>query len=224
MKIAAWIKFAGVCVLVAGLMTGCYKDKSHRNIEYAPNMYNSLPLEPYSQTIVNNTELGGYYAGAPKDGKVAVFKDGRSAQNAPAGTLPRSESWYNHETYETYPFSNSTDGYDSAGVLWPSPLSVEGMNEGGHNCTSETYASGKRIYEVFCVNCHGATGDGQGNLVTSGKYAGVPAYNSRPNITAGNMFHTLTYGKGIMGSHASQLTPKQRWEVICYIQDFQKQQ
>ena len=31
------------------------------------------------------------------------------------------------------------------------------------------------------------------------------------------MYHTLTYGKGLMGSHASQLSQKDRWLVIEYI-------
>ena len=35
------------------------------------------------------------------------------------------------------------------------------------------------------------------------------------------MFHTLTYGKGLMGSHASQLSQKDRWLVIEYIKVLQ---
>jgi hypothetical protein len=33
----------------------------------------------------------------------------------------------------------------------------------------------------------------------------------------GQMFYSLTFGKNLMGSYASQLTAKQRWEVIHYI-------
>lgn len=223
MKMNSLIKFILVGGTTAILLSGCYTDKSKRNIEYSPNMGNSLALEPYSQTEVNNKSLGGYLAAAPIDGKVTYFKDGRSAQNAPAGTLPRGESWYSEEVYEPYPFGNTTDGYDSAGVLWKSPLNNPATNQNGFNCTQASYEQGKRVYEIYCVNCHGANGDGQGNLVTAGVYAGVPAYKDRPNITEGNMFHVLTHGKGIMGSHASQLTPKERWAVICYIQEFQKQ-
>ena len=35
------------------------------------------------------------------------------------------------------------------------------------------------------------------------------------------MYHTLTWGKGLMGSHASQLSQRQRWEVIEYIKVLQ---
>ena len=33
----------------------------------------------------------------------------------------------------------------------------------------------------------------------------------------GQMFYSLTYGKNLMGSYASQLNAKQRWMVITYI-------
>jgi hypothetical protein len=36
------------------------------------------------------------------------------------------------------------------------------------------------------------------------------------------MFHSITWGKNSMGSYAAQITPQQRWEVICYIQEFQE--
>jgi hypothetical protein len=36
------------------------------------------------------------------------------------------------------------------------------------------------------------------------------------------MFHTLTYGKGLMGQHASQLNQLQRWQVLEYVKCLQK--
>ncbi len=33
------------------------------------------------------------------------------------------------------------------------------------------------------------------------------------------MFHTLTYGKGLMGSHASQLTKTERWKTVHWVQN-----
>jgi len=35
------------------------------------------------------------------------------------------------------------------------------------------------------------------------------------------MYHTLQFGKGLMGSHASQLSQKERWLVIEYIKVLQ---
>ena len=31
----------------------------------------------------------------------------------------------------------------------------------------------------------------------------------------------MTYGKGLMGSHASQLTKEERWKVVYYVQKLQ---
>jgi hypothetical protein len=39
-------------------------------------------------------------------------------------------------------------------------------------------------------------------------------YESMPE---GQMFYSVTYGKNLMGSYASQLSRKQRWMVIRYI-------
>ncbi len=36
-------------------------------------------------------------------------------------------------------------------------------------------------------------------------------------ISEGKMFHTITYGKGLMGSHSSQLTQEERWKLVHYI-------
>ena len=41
------------------------------------------------------------------------------------------------------------------------------------------------------------------------------------NMPDGQMFYSITYGKGQMGSYASQLSTKQRWEVIAYIKSKQ---
>lgn len=36
------------------------------------------------------------------------------------------------------------------------------------------------------------------------------------------MYHSITYGKGLMGSHASQINQMERWQVIQYVQVLQK--
>ena len=41
-------------------------------------------------------------------------------------------------------------------------------------------------------------------------------------LPEGKMFHSVTYGKGQMGSYASQLSTKQRWMIISYIKEKQK--
>jgi hypothetical protein len=40
-------------------------------------------------------------------------------------------------------------------------------------------------------------------------------------MAEGTMFHSVTYGKNMMGSYASQLSTEQRWMVIHYIKEKQ---
>ncbi|MDX2250558.1 MAG: c-type cytochrome [Bacteroidia bacterium] len=219
-------KIAILLGAVALVVTSCYTDKSKRNIEYSPNMYNSLPLEPYSQTDFSGGMTGGHYAATGNSGPMnPIFADGLNAQKAPAGTIPREESWIRPEAYIPYPFTNTPEGKDSARQFWTSPLNDVAMNEKGYECTEKTYLTGKTVYETFCIMCHGTNGDGQGNLVTSGKFGAVPDYRDsvRAALSEGEMFHSITHGKGVMGSYASQVTPMQRWQVICYIRKFQEQ-
>lgn len=86
----------------------------------------------------------------------------------------------------------------------------------------------ERLFNIYCAICHGTKLDGQGPLVTSGKWAGVPAILTdlgkfgKAVYPDGQMFHTITYGKNTMGSYASQLNVKQRWMLVNYIRSKQK--
>lgn len=216
------ITYALGIAAIALSLSGCYTDKSKRNIEYAPNMYNSLPLEPYSQTVFHETNIGGNYEGAKLDG-TSPFANGLNAQKAPEGTVPRTESWYIQEAFTPYVYPNTPEGYELAGGELSSPLNIPAANDKGYNCTEESFKKGKLVYETYCIMCHGAEGKGNGILVQKGVLGGVPSYSEQlRNLSAGKMFHTLTYGKNTMGSYASQITPNQRWQVICYIQKFQE--
>ena len=81
----------------------------------------------------------------------------------------------------------------------------------------------ERLYLVNCAICHGAKLDGNGPLYKDGSgpfasaprnLAGDPLMISMPE---GQMFYSVTYGKNMMGSYASQITSKQRWMIIHYI-------
>lgn len=79
----------------------------------------------------------------------------------------------------------------------------------------------QRLFNVNCAVCHGEKLNAQGPL--AGKVGGIanltlPQYVAEPE---GQMFHVATYGKGNMGSYASQLSKKQRWMVIQYIKSVQ---
>ena len=212
-------KHFGVCLILILMLSGCYTDKSNRNIEFAPNMYNSIPLEPYSQTVLDeDSGLVNVFKGATEGN---AFSNGLSAQKAPEGTVPREDSWYSEEAYMPYQLPDNEEAYVASDSL-TSPISDPAYNTSGLNCTQASFDRGKRLYQVYCEVCHGANGMGKGSLVQQGALieGSVPAYSARPYLTPGRIYHVITYGRNNMGSYASQLTPKQRWEVTCYVQGF----
>jgi len=86
---------------------------------------------------------------------------------------------------------------------------------------------GKRLFLIYCGICHGEKMDGNGPLYTSGKFVAMPA-NLRSgekylNMTEGQIYHGIVYGKNAMGAYASQLDTKQRWKVVAYIRKVQSE-
>ncbi len=85
--------------------------------------------------------------------------------------------------------------------------------------SKELLAEAKLVYNTNCKVCHGDKGEGDGSIVQSGAYPPVPAYKERlPLLKEGQMFHSITYGKNLMGSYSSQITVDETWKVILYIQ------
>lgn len=81
---------------------------------------------------------------------------------------------------------------------------------------------GKKLYEVFCLVCHGDQGKGDGHLYTSGLFPAKPMslvenfVKSKPD---GEIYYVITMGSisGLMGPHGSQITPEERWLIVNYI-------
>lgn len=131
-----------------------------------------------------------------------VWADGRTNQLPPEGTVPR----------EMIPFDfEKTDVNRTwAGQELENPYA---------NDASEL-EEGKRLYDIYCMNCHGDLGDGKGFLYTSGKYPYPPATLLSDKIKDnpdGEIFHVISTGYGMMGSHAAQIIPDDRWKIISYI-------
>ena len=113
-----------------------------------------------------------------------------------------------------YGYPNTPEGYEAAGLNLHNPL-AEANRE-------QWEKDGEVLFSKFCVHCHGATGAGDGKV--GGKLPGPPpAYTSTAlkNLPEGKIFHSIHYGKGSMGSHASQLTQEERWKLVYYVQKLQ---
>ena len=90
---------------------------------------------------------------------------------------------------------------------------------------SESISRGNDIYTVFCMDCHGISGDGNGYLFTSGLYSLKPR-NLLDSVSVklkdGEIYHTITLGIRSMGAHGSQVRPDDRWKLVLYIRKLQE--
>jgi mono/diheme cytochrome c family protein len=177
------------------LLGSCTKDPLSPGVEYMPDMYRSPSIETYG---VNTNYTDSMSARLPVSGTISQ------------GAIPGQSSLVDAMPYA---LPNTPEGYEQAGTSLMSPIAK----------SEATIAEGKVIFEKMCMHCHGAQGGGDGKLIGTGKFPPPPAYNGPLKaLPEGKMFHTITYGKGLMGSHASQLSKSERWKVIHYIQELQK--
>jgi mono/diheme cytochrome c family protein len=129
----------------------------------------------------------------------SAFKNGKEGQLPAEGSLNRG--------FEVYEYENSSAGYDLAKANLKSPLD---------SLSTEDMDKAKGLYEIYCAICHGDSGNGQGKLVTQGKFLGIPNYKDRV-ITTGSVFHVQTYGLNAMGAYSNQLNAHERWLVATYV-------
>jgi len=88
--------------------------------------------------------------------------------------------------------------------------------------TYEHIHRGSELYDIFCLSCHGAKGDGQGYLYTSERYPYPPANLLEDDVKAhkdGEYYHAITVGYGIMGAHGGMILPEDRWKIILHLRE-----
>ena len=127
------------------------------------------------------------------------YANGMTTQLPAKGSIARGQVPYDYE--------NTNEGYDAAKLNLKNPLEVNEKN----------LENGNKMYDIYCISCHGKSGAGDGTLVQREKFLGVPNYKDR-DITEGSIYHVIMYGRNMMGSHSSQLTAKERWQVTMYVQ------
>lgn len=174
------------------VLSACSDVKRTPGKIYMPDMAESRAYESYADHS-NLAEKGINYTSRPV-----------------AGTISREEEMPFHIPMDQ---PGDTTNYTASKAV-PNPydsLSKTDMEEA------------ERLYLINCGICHGTDLKGNGPLYKDGNgpYAAKPAalvgdakYEAMP---AGQMFYSVAYGKNLMGSYASQLSRKQRWQVIAYI-------
>lgn len=196
-------KFTLLVGLTAGLIS-CGDDHNDTGTEFAPNMYNSVGYEPLTQLQGDTNKINPYGMNMrlPVEGTVSrkkytgadSLKKAFLAQELLAKTVP-----------------NDSLSYSAA--LLKNPLAA----------TPENIEAGKLQYERFCQHCHGEGGKGDGLVAKA--YKGVPVYSSDAlkDVNDGHIYHVITHGKGRMWPHGSQISSENRWKIVLYVHELQKQ-
>jgi mono/diheme cytochrome c family protein len=180
------------CIMMVVAMTSCNKTRRSTGRAYMPDMSYSRAYETYASTEALD-KAGVHYTSMPVEGTVA-----------------RGDMY-------AYTLKNDSAGYVQSASN-KNPLTTDS--------TAIDMKEAERLYLIYCGICHGEKLDGNGPLWKGGD---GPFPNAPKNfmddamkvMTEGTMFHSVTYGKNSMGSYASQLNTKQRWQVIAYIKSKQ---
>jgi len=96
--------------------------------------------------------------------------------------------------------------------------------ENPQEATPQSISNGKQIYGSQCVMCHGATGDGKGDLAERFKYK-IPDFTSaevQGAWTDGAFFYVLTHGHGKMTGEGDRLEAETRWDLVNYVRSLGK--
>jgi cytochrome c553 len=84
---------------------------------------------------------------------------------------------------------------------------------------------GRDRFTIYCLPCHGAVGDGNGITKKYGMGA-TPSYHDDRlrKMAEGEIFNTITNGKGQMNPYSDKLKAADRWAVIAYVRALQRAQ
>lgn len=196
MNIKSYI--AGVALLLV-ILTSCGRDPEHPGRTFMPDMTYHRSYQAYGPNPFFDDSLA---ARKPVKGTI------------PFGAFPNDERIRSNESmlisyrYHHY-IEDTNEGYEMAADLLENPIEF----------SDQVFNEGKRLYTIFCAICHGDDGKGVGKIVENGAYPQVPSFQDRLDLIAeGQMFHSITYGRNLMGSYAGQVSPEERWVLIHYIQ------
>jgi mono/diheme cytochrome c family protein len=144
------------------------------------------------------------------------FTNGLSSQLPPAGTVARSAP-IQTAAGPVYPFEDSPVNTGkisgTTNFIETNPLVVN----------AALLARGREQFNIYCTPCHGGLGDGNGITKKIGAMPAVANLHDKRivEMTDGEIFNTITHGKGLMGAYGPLVTAQDRWAVIAYARALQ---
>ncbi len=185
-------------VTAAFIFSGCDSKREPGKV-YMPDMAYSRAYESYAKRDSVKFTMDMF----KKGGDMIFFNN-----LPPAGTIKRGELF-------PYTLPNDSNGYKMSSMVKNPYDSIV--------ITKAQMAEAGRLFNVNCAICHGATGVANGPIASGGYVGGVAnlTADAYVKMADGTMFHSITYGKGLMGPYSSQVTRAQRWMIVKYIRTLQ---
>lgn len=144
------------------------------------------------------------------------FTNGISSQLPPTGTIARSQP-IETANGAVYRFEDSPVNTGritgTTNFVETNPLTVD----------AALLARGRERFDIYCAPCHGRTGDGNGITKKIGVMPAVANLHDKRivELADGEIFNTVTYGKGLMGAAGPLVPTEDRWAIIAYLRALQ---
>ena len=157
------------------------------------------------------------------------FPDNRASRDLPDGTVARgklkeNKAFYTGKVDNPNPNAQVQTTTDASGNTLVSSFPND-IDEFPIPVTKELVDRGQERFNIYCIVCHGPTGNGDGMIVRRG-FPKPPTYHDDRlrNAPVGHFFDVITNGWGKMNSYAYQVPPADRWAIVAYIRALQTSQ
>ena len=157
------------------------------------------------------------------------FPDNRASRDLPDGTVARgklkeNKAFYTGKVDNPNPNAQVQTTTDASGNTLVSSFPND-IDEFPIPVTKELVDRGQERFNIYCIVCHGPTGNGDGMIVRRG-FPKPPTYHDDRlrNAPVGHFFDVITSGWGKMNSYAYQVPPADRWAIVAYIRALQTSQ
>ena len=158
--------------------------------------------------------------------KSEFFNDDKAMRDLPEGTIARGllkedKAFYTGKKENADPNVQVQTTTDATGNTLVSSFPND-ITEFPMSINEDVVNRGQERYNVYCIVCHGPTGNGDGMIVRRG-FSKPPTYHDDRlrNAPVGHFYDVITNGWGKMNSYAAQIPAADRWAIVSYIRTLQ---
>jgi mono/diheme cytochrome c family protein len=150
----------------------------------------------------------------------AFFADGTTARPLVLGTVARGDLELDPHFYTGF-----VDGKPASTFPEHYPTPSDGPFPTRGPALASILARGQEEFSIYCVMCHGDSGDGRGIVIQRG-FVPPPSWHlDRLRVApVGHIFDVITNGYGAMYGYGDRVPPGDRWAIVAYFRALQLSQ